>query len=123
MKSKTQAKARPQKMHIRTGDKVVVIAGKSRDRKTPKTVLDVNRITGKITVEGVNVMKDTPGKRAQQQGGQNEGITEKPMPIDASNVMLLDPKTNLPTRVKRVKDGEVKSQRASVKSGEVIVAE
>ena len=39
MKAKTQAKARPQKMHIRTGDKVVVIAGKSRDRKTPKTVL------------------------------------------------------------------------------------
>ena len=123
MKSKTQAKARPQKMHIRTADKVVVIAGKSRDRKTPKTVLDVNRITGKITVEGVNVMKDTPGKRAQQQGGADEGITQKPMPIDASNVMLLDPKTNLPTRVKRVKDGDGKSQRASVKSGEIIVAE
>ncbi len=123
MKAKTQEKARPKKLHVRTGDKVVVISGKSRDRKTPKTVLDVNRITGKITVEGVNVMKDTPGKRAQQQGGQNEGITEKPMPIDASNVMLLDPKTGEPTRVRRVKDGEGKSQRASVKSGEIIVAE
>ncbi len=123
MKAKTQAKARPQKMHIRTGDQVVVIAGKSRDRKTPKTVLDVNRTTGKITVEGVNVMKDTPGKRAQQQGGQTEGIVEKPMPIDASNVMLLDPKTGAPTRVKRVKDGDGKSQRASVKSGEIIVVD
>ena len=110
-------------MNVRTGDKVVVISGKSRDRKTPKTVLDVNRITGKITVEGVNVMKDTPNKRAQQQGGASEGITEKPMPIDASNVMLLDPKTGAPTRVKRVKDGDGKSQRASVKSGELIVAE
>ena len=120
MKAKTQAKARPQKLNIRTGDQVVVISGKSRDRKTPKTVLDVNRITGKITVEGVNVMKDTPNKRAQQQGGADEGITEKPMPIDASNVMLLDPKTNQPTRVRRVKDGEGKSQRQSVKSGELI---
>ena len=123
MKAKTQAKARPQKMHIRTGDKVVVISGKSRDRKTPKTVIDVNRITGKITVEGVNVMKDTPNKRTQQQGQGSEGITEKPMPIDASNVMLLDPKTGAPTRVRRVKDGEGKSQRQSVKSGEMIATE
>lgn len=120
MKAKTQAKARPKKMNIRKDDMVVVIAGKSRDRKTPKKVLDVNRITGKITVEGVNVMKDTPNKRQQQQGGANEGITEKPMPIDASNVMLIDPKTNQPTRVRRVKDGEGKSQRQSVKSGELI---
>lgn len=123
MKAKTQAKARPLKMSVRKDDMVVVISGKSRDRKTPKKVLDVNRITGKITVEGVNVMKDTPNKRAQQQGGADEGIVEKPMPIDASNVMLLDPKTNLPTRVKRVKDGDGKSQRASVKSGEIIVAQ
>ena len=123
MKSKTQAKARPKKLHIRKGDQVVVIAGKSRDRKTPREVLDVNRLTGKVTVAGVNVMKDTPNKRAQQQSGAEQGITEKPMPIDASNVMLLDPKTGAPTRVKRVKDGDGKSQRASVKSGEIIVAE
>ena len=123
MKSKTQAKARPKKLHIRKGDQVVVIAGKSRDRKTPRAVLDVNLISGKITVEGVNVMKDTPNKRTQQQGQGSEGITEKPMPIDASNVMLLDPKTGAPTRVRRVKDGEGKSQRQSVKSGEMIVAE
>ncbi len=120
MKSKTQAKARPKKLNIRKGDQVVVIAGKSRDRKTPREVLDVNRLTGKITVEGANLMKDTPNKRAQQGGAADAGIVEKPMPIDASNVMLLDPKTNTPTRVRRVKDGEGKSQRQSVKSGEMI---
>lgn len=120
MKAKTQAKARPKKLNIRKGDKVVVIAGKSRDRKTPREVLDVNLLTGKVIVEGVNVMKDTPNKRAQQQGGADQGLIEKPMPIDASNVMLLDPKTNQPTRVRRVKDGEGKSQRQSVKSGELI---
>ena len=122
MKSKTQAKARPKKLHVRKGDQVVVISGKNRDRKTPKTVTDVNRITGKVTVEGVNVMKDTPNKRQQQGGGASEGITEKAMPIDASNVMLVDPKSGEPTRVRRVKDGEGKSQRQSVKSGELIVA-
>ena len=119
MKSKTQAKARPQKLHIRKGDNVVVIAGKSRDRKTPRQVLDVNLISGKITVEGVNVMKDTPNKRAQQGQGE-QGIVEKPMPIDASNVMLVDPKSGQPTRVRRVKDAEGKSQRQSIKSGEMI---
>ena len=115
----TKAEHQPVKLSIRKGDQVVVISGKNRDRKTPKTVLEVLPKKGKVIVEGVNVMKDTPNKRQQQQGGE-QGITEKAMPIDASNVMLVDPKSGKPTRVKRVKGTDGKVQRVSVKSGETI---
>lgn len=108
------------KLNIRKGDKVVVITGKSRDRKTPREVLRVMPKEGKIVVEGVNVVKDTPNKRARAAGQETQGITEKPMPIDASNVMLVDPKTGVPTRVKRVKGEDGKVNRVSVKSGETI---
>ncbi len=119
MAQRTKAQHEPVKLSIRKGDQVVVIAGKNRDRKTPKTVLEVLPKKGKVVVEGVNVMKNTPDKR-KQQGNTDEGITEKPMPIDASNVMLLDPKSGKPTRVKRVKGEDGKVSRVSVKSGETI---
>jgi large subunit ribosomal protein L24 len=115
----TKAEHQPVKLSIRKGDQVVVISGKNRDRKTPKTVLEVLPKKGKVIVEGVNVMKDTPNKRQQQQGAE-QGITEKPMPIDASNVMLVDPKSGKATRVKRVKGEDGKVSRVSVKSGETI---
>jgi len=118
MPQRTKAQHEPVKLSIRKGDQVVVISGKSRDRKTPKTVLEVLPKKGKVVVEGVNVMKDTPNKRAQQ--GTDAGITEKAMPIDASNVMLVDPKSGKATRVKRVKGEDGKVHRVSVKSGETI---
>src|SRR4051812_40842960 len=100
-------------LNIRKGDKVVVISGKSRDRKTPREVLQVLPKEGKVVVEGVNVVKDAPNKRARAAGQEDTGITEKPMPIDVSNVMLLDPKSNVPTRVKRVKGSDGKVARVS----------
>lgn len=115
----TQTKQKPVKLNVRKGDQVVVISGKSRDRKTPRTVLRTLPQEGKVVVEGVNLVKDTPNKRTQA-GQAQQGIIEKPMPIDVSNVMLLDPKTNTPTRVRRVKGADGKIQRVSVKSGEVI---
>ncbi len=114
----TKAQHEPVKLSIRKGDKVVVISGKNRDRNTPKTVLEVLPKKGKVIVEGVNVMKDTPGKKQQQDA--SVGIVEKPMPIDASNVMLVDPKSGKATRVKRVKGEDGKVTRVSVKSGETI---
>jgi len=116
----TKSANKPVKLNIRKGDKVVVITGKSRDRKTPREVLSVLPAEGKVVVEGVNVVKDTPSKRSRAAGQGNEGITEKPMPIDASNVMLIDPKSGTATRVKRVKGEDGKVARVSVKSGETI---
>jgi large subunit ribosomal protein L24 len=106
------------KINIRKDDMVVVLSGKYRDRKTPRKVLSVLRDTGKVIVEGVNVVKDMPSKQAQRSGEENK-ITEKTMPIDASNVQLVDSK-GVPTRVRLVKGEDGKRARVSVKSGETI---
>ncbi len=107
------------KMTIRTGDSVVVLSGKYKDRTQPRKVLSVLRDKGKVIVEGVNVVKDMPKK---QQGGADQGITEKTMPIDASNLMLVDSK-GVPTRVRLVKGEDGKRTRVSVKSGETITVQ
>lgn len=106
------------KINIRKDDMVVVLSGKYRDRKTPRKVLSVLRDKGKVIVEGVNVVKDTPNKR-NRQAGEDTGITEKTMPIDASNVQLVDSK-GVPSRVRLVKGEDGKRTRVSVKSGETI---
>lgn len=104
------------KINIHKDDMVVVLTGKYKDRTQPRKVLSVLRDKGKVIVEGVNVVKDTPKKT--QQGGDT-GITEKTMPIDASNVQLVDSK-GVPTRIRLVKGEDGKRTRVSVKSGETI---
>ena len=72
-------------MKIRKGDRVVVLTGKHRGKEGE--VMSVHPRTGKVVVEGVNVAKKhQKPTRAMQQGG----IIDKAMPIDASNVALLD---------------------------------
>jgi len=82
-------------MHIRKGDTVEVIAGD--DKETRGTVLSVDRKQGKVVIEGVNrVYKHVRrGHPKSPQGGRLH--TE--LAIDASNVMLICPQTNKPTRV------------------------
>jgi large subunit ribosomal protein L24 len=72
-------------MKIRKGDRVRVLTGKYRGKEGE--VMSVNPKTNKVTVEGVNVAKrHQKPTRAMQQGG----IIDKVMPIDASNVALID---------------------------------
>ncbi len=88
-------------MKIRKNDNVIVIAGNARG-KTGK-VLKVFPDKDRIIVEGVNIIKrHTRPSQRNPQGG----IVQKEAPIHVSNVMLLDPKTNQPTRVgmKVIKD-------------------
>jgi len=100
-------------MNIRKNDMVMVIAGNSRG-KTGK-VLKVYPEKNRIIVEGVAIMKrHTRPNQKNPQGG----IVQREQTIHMSNVMLLDPKTNEPTRVGRkfVKDettGKKKSMRVS----------
>jgi large subunit ribosomal protein L24 len=109
-------------MNIKTGDTVVVIAGKdkyTKDKKgnlvpTTGKVLKVYPKTNKVLVEGVNKVKKHQKPTQQNQQG---GIIEKEAPIDASNVMLLDPKTNKPTRVGIKVDEKGNKIRVSKKSG------
>ncbi len=73
---------------IRKGDPVVVIAGKDKGRKG-----SVTRVTdeGRVYVESVNMIKRHT--KANPQANQPGGIIEREAAIDASNVMLLNPKT------------------------------
>ena len=81
-------------MKIKNGDNVKVIAGK--DVGVEGKVIAVDRKNGRVKVEGVNIVKKHQKPTQENQQG---GIIEKEAPIDASNVMLWDPKAKKPTRV------------------------
>jgi large subunit ribosomal protein L24 len=81
-------------MHLRKDDVVEVIAGD--DKGTRGKILRVLRAKNKIVVEGINkVYRHLKPSRRNPQGGR----LSKEMPIDASNVMMIDPVKNAPTRV------------------------
>ena len=81
-------------MYLRKDDMVEVIAGD--DKGTRGKVLRVLRTKGKVVVEGVNrVYRHLKPSRKNPQGGR----LSKEMPVDASNVALIHPATNKPTRV------------------------
>ena len=87
-------------MRIRKDDHVVVTAGKDRG-KTGK-VLRTEPGRHRVFIEGLNMVKRHQRPRSlkdTQRGGEAGGIIEKEGPIDISNVMLLDPGDNKPTRI------------------------
>ena len=106
---------RVQRTAIAKGDRVKVIRGD--DRGTEGTVIRVLRKEGRIVVDGVNVV--TKHRRATTTE-QESGIVKFPAPIHVSNVMLLDPKSGEPTRIRRQKDKDGTVERLSVKSGQPI---
>jgi large subunit ribosomal protein L24 len=90
------------KMKLKKGDNVMVISGK--DKGKTGVIAHAYPLTGKVMIEGVAVYKRS--LRARQ--GAAGSIIEKPRPIDASNVMFMDPKEKKPTRIgRRVEDGKV----------------
>ena len=103
------------KLSIRKGDRVKVISGNYKG--TEGTVLRVEREKGRVVVQGVNVRKRHRKPSAASPEG---GIVEFEAPIDASNVMLIDPKTGEPTRVRSGQGTDGKRERVAVKSGQVI---
>ncbi len=105
---------RPPKMHITKGDKVRVISGDAAGREG--VVLRVLPKKNRVVVEGVNVVKRHKRPTATDEGG----IVELAAPIHVSNVMLLDPKSGDPTRVRRQVDKDGTVERLSVRSGQPI---
>ncbi|MFB6225416.1 MAG: 50S ribosomal protein L24 [Candidatus Paceibacteria bacterium] len=81
-------------MKIRKNDTVKVIAGKDEGKEGQVIEADPSR--QKVRVEGVNVVKKHIRPQQMDQKGQ---IIERPAFIDVSNVMLMCPHTNQPTRV------------------------
>ncbi|MBP6084655.1 50S ribosomal protein L24 [Candidatus Gracilibacteria bacterium] len=101
-------------MKIKKNDLVIIITGKDRN-KTGK-VLQVIPTENKVLVEGVNFAT----KHVKAREGVPGGIIKSERPIDGSNVMLLDPSSNKPTRVGyRVEEGKKKVRYAKL-SGEAL---
>jgi len=103
------------KLHVAKGDMVRVISGDDRGKEGK--VLHVYPKKFRVVVEGVHIVKKH--KRATTPQGES-GIIEFPAPIAASNVMLLDPKSGAPTRVRRRLDKDGTVERIAVRSGQPI---
>lgn len=106
-------------MHVKKNDIVVVIAGNSKGKEGK--VLKVFPEKNRVIIEGVNIVKRHT--RPNQQNPQG-GVVQKEAPINASNVMIKDPKSGEATRVgyARTKDavsGKKKVMRVAQKSGEM----
>ena len=99
-------------MKIVKGDKVVVIAGKDKGKEG--IVQAVYPKVNKVVVEGVNVHKKH--KKPTQQNPEGS-VVEMYVPIDASNVAIVDPKTKKASRVGYGVDKDGKKVRVSKKSG------
>jgi len=100
-------------MKIHTNDEVIVIAGKDKGKKGK--VARANPASGTVLIEGVNLIT----RHIKRQGSTPGQKVTYEKPIDASNVMLLDPKTGEPTRVGYKLEGG-KKLRIAKKSGTVL---
>lgn len=99
---------------IKKDDLVVVVAG--RDKGARGRVLLVDTEAGRAVVEGVNRVK----RHQSAQKYAEVGIIEREASIDVSNIMLVDPKSDEPTRIRSGKDKDGKKVRIAVKSGAVL---
>ena len=86
-------------MRIRTDDQVLLISGKDAGKNGRVVRTDPKK--RRVYVEGLNMIKrhERPRSQGDLKNAQAGGIVEKEGPIDVSNVMLLDPKDNKPTRI------------------------
>lgn len=103
------------KMKVTKGDTVRVMRGEDKGKEGK--ILRVLPKKGRVVVDGVNVVKR---HRKARRADEQSGIIDFPAPIHASNVMLLDPKTGEPTRVRARIDDDGTKERVSAKSGEPI---
>jgi large subunit ribosomal protein L24 len=98
-------------MNFKKGDKVVVISGKSKG--TVGTISNILK-DNKVIVEGANMVK----KHIKPNGQTAGSIVEVEAPINASNVMIVDPKTKKRTRIGHTTDKKGNKVRVSKKSNE-----
>jgi large subunit ribosomal protein L24 len=110
------------KLHVSKGDTVRVMRGDDKGKEGK--VLRVFLKTGRVVVEGVNIVKMHRKARTAE---EQSGIREAPASLHSSNVMLLDPKSGQPTRTKARFDTDTErsdrrrsKERVSVKQGESI---
>ncbi len=104
------------KLSVKKNDTVVVISGKDRGKKA--RVLQVMPRAGRALVEGVHMVKrhTKPNPQRNIKGG----ILTKEAPIHISNLMVIDPETDRPTRVGRKVLDDGRHVRVSKRSGAVL---
>ena len=110
-----QRKAERVRVHVRKGDTVRVMRGDDKGKEG--RVMKVFTKTGRVLIEGVNIVKK---HRRARRPEEQSGIIEMPAPVNASNVMLLDAKTGAPTRTRARIDADGTKERVGVKTGEPI---
>lgn len=97
---------------IKKGDTVQVMVGKDITKRGEVT--EVHPPSERVIVQGVNMVKR---HQSQKKGFAQSGIVEREAPLHISNVMLVDPKTDKPTRVRFERDDDGNKYRVAVKSG------
>ena len=100
---------------IKEGDTVVVITGEDKGKRG--TVQRVDAKTNRVVVSGVNIVKKAQRATRAGRGQTQTGIIEFEAPIHISNVMVVDPKANEPTRVGVVLAPDGSKTRVARKSG------
>lgn len=104
-------------LHVKNTDRVMIIAGK--DKGKDGNVKKVNPAEGTVVVEGLNMV--TKAQKPQPMAGIQGGLIKIEAPVDASNVMVICPACEKPTRIKHAEvDG--KKVRVCKKCGEQLDA-
>ncbi len=103
------------KTRITKGDTVRVVRGDDKGKEGE--VVRVYLKTGRVVVRGVNIVKR---HRKARRPEEQSGIIESEAPIALSNVMLINPKTGAPTRIKARTNADGTKERVSAKSGDAI---
>jgi large subunit ribosomal protein L24 len=103
------------KLHVTKGDTVRVMRGDDKGKEGK--VLRVFPKTGRVLIEGINIVKKHRKARTAE---EQSGIIEQPAPVHSSNVMLIDSKSGEPTRTKVRVDEDGTKERVGVRSGEPI---
>lgn len=102
-------------MHVSRGDTVRIMRGDDKGKEGAVIRVDLKK--ARVTVEGINIVKK---HRRARRAEEESGIIAMPAPMAVSNVMLLDPKSGKPTRVRARIDADGTKERVSAKSGEPI---
>jgi len=113
--SRHALKASREPVHVTVGDVVRVMRGDDAGKEGK--VIRINHKTGRIVVEGVNIVKKHRRARTAE---EQSAIIEMAAPMAASNVMLIDPQSGQPTRVRAKIDADGTKERIAVKSGQSI---
>ena len=111
-KQKSKIKVRTR---LRTGDVVEVISGKERGKRGP--IIEIDRVQSRVLIEGVNFIYRHQRPSSQNQQG---GIIQREAFLHISNVMVIDPDTDKPTRIGIKQDKKGTRVRIAKTSGKAL---